>query len=416
MIDFNSFTLDNGLRVIVHEDPYSAVATVNIMYDVGSRDEDPAMTGFAHLFEHLMFGGSQHVSAYDSALQRVGGDNNAYTTADVTNYYCTLPVANLETAFWLESDRMLALSFDPQVLAVQKKVVIEEFKERYLDQPYGDAWLKMCALAYTTHPYRWPTIGQEISHIEKVAMEDVMKFFKQFYAPNNAVLVVAGGVQLETVKRLSEKWFGPIPTGPTYTRKLPQEPSQKSARSMEIAAPVPLNALYKAYHIPGRLSAGYYTTELIATILGESKSSRLYAQLVDQQRYFNSIDAYTTESIDPGLLVVSGYLNDGVSFEEAEKGIDGIIDHLQEALVDEQELEKAKNHLEAHYLFSTMDLMHRAQELALATLLGDTSLVNREVAAYRQVTPAAVKQLASHHLTVCNCSTLYYKRQAKRVS
>lgn len=411
MIAFESFTLDNGLRVIVHEDPNSAVAAVNIMYDVGSRDEHPERTGFAHLFEHLMFGGSQNIPAYDKVLQQVGGDNNAYTTPDVTNYYCTLPVTNLETAFWLESDRMLGLSFDPQVLAVQQKVVVEEFKENYLNQPYGDVWLKLCDLAYTQHPYRWPTIGKEISHIEQATLEDVKAFFYQHYVPNNAVLVVAGGVQLEQVKQLCKKWFEPIPSGAVPVRNLPQEPMQTAPRNLTVNAEVPLNALYKAYRMPGRLSKDYYAVELMADIFGGSKSSRLYKQLVDTQQYFSNLGVYTTEAIDPGLLVISGYLNEGVAFETAEVAIQAEIEALQQA-VEAEELEKAKNQTEAYQVFESVDLLHRAQELAMATLLGDTNLVNTELESLGQVTTQEVRSAAQQLLKADNCSSIYYQSKA----
>lgn len=412
MINFESFTLDNGLQVIVHEDPNSAVAAVNIMYNVGSRDEAPNKTGFAHLFEHLMFGGSKHIPAYDKALQQVGGDNNAYTTPDITNYYCTLPAANLETAFWVESDRMLELSFDPQVLSVQQKVVIEEFKERYLNRPYGDVWLKLCDLAYVQHPYRWPTIGKELSHIEKATIEEVKAFFYQFYVPNNAVLVVAGAVEHTKVKALSEKWFAPIPAGPVYQRALPQEPLQTTSRSFQITADVPLNALYKAYHMPGRLSQDYHTVELMTDILGGSKSSRLYEQLVDTKQYFNTIGAYTTETTDPGLCIISGKLNNGISFEAVEEAIQTIITTLQHQHTNTQELDKAKNQAEAHRVFSAVDLLHRTQELAMATVLGDTNLVNQEAERIRRVTSEEVQRTAQYVLDADNCSTIYYQRNA----
>ncbi len=411
MIDFESFTLDNGLKVIVHEDPNSAIAAVNIMYDVGSRDEVPNKTGFAHLFEHLMFGGSRHIPAYDKALQQVGGDSNAYTTPDVTNYYCILPAANLETAFWVESDRMLGLSFDPQVLSVQQKVVIEEFKERYLNRPYGDVWLKLCDLAYVEHPYRWPTIGKELGHIEKATIEEVKTFFHKFYVPNNAVLVVTGAVRYKTVKKLSEKWFSPILAGPAYQRALPQEPLQTSPRSFQITADVPLNALYKAYHAPGRLSQDYHTVELMTDILGGSKSSRLYEQLVDAKQYFNTIGVYTTETTDPGLCIISGRLNNGVSFEAAEEAIQTIITMLQHQHINAQELNKAKNQAEAHRVFSAVDLLHRTQELAMATILGDTNLVNQEAKSIRKVTSEDILRTAKCVLNTDNCSTIYYQRK-----
>ena len=411
MINFENFTLDNGLRVIVHEDPSSTVAAVNIMYDVGSRDEAPNKTGFAHLFEHLMFGGSKHVPAYDKALQQVGGDNNAYTTPDVTNYYCTLPAVNLETAFWVESDRMLELSFDPQVLAVQKKIVVEEFKERYLNQPYGDVWLKLCDLAYTQHPYRWPTIGKEISHIEQATIEEVKAFFYKFYVPNNAVLVVAGAVQYEEVKKLSEKWFAPIAAGPVYHRALPQEPVQTSTRNLHVSADVPLNALYKTYHMPKRLSQDYHKVALMADILGGGKSSRLYQQLVETKQYFNTIGAYITETTDPGLCIISGSLNDGISFEVAEKAIQAIITDIQNQPIAPKELEKVKNQTETHRVWSAVDLLHRTHELAMATVLGDTNLVNQEAASIQEVTSEEILHTAQHVLDTHNSSTLYYQRK-----
>ena len=409
MIDFKSFTLDNGLQVIVHEDPNSAMAVVNVMYDVGSRDEDIDKTGLAHLFEHLMFGGSQHIPTYDMALQQVGGDNNAYTTPDVTNYYCTLPTANLETAFWLESDRMLGLSINQKVLSVQQKVVIEEFKERYLNQPYGDVWLKLYDLAYTQHPYRWPTIGKEPNHIAKTTIEEVKAFFEKFYTPQNAVLVVAGAVKYEKVKKLSEKWFAPIASGPTYQRALPKEPLQNSPRNLRIAADVPLNALYKAYHMPGRLSPEYHTVELMMDILGGGKSSRLYTQLVDTQQYFNTIGAYITGTTDPGLCIISGRLNNGITFEAAEEAIQDIVATLQSQPIPADELEKAKNQAEAYHVFSAVDLLHRTQELAMATVLGDTNLVNSETESIHKVTSVAIQHTAQRILNADHCSTIYYQ-------
>ena len=411
MIDFDSFTLDNGLQVVVHEDPNSQIAVVNVMYNVGARDEEAHKTGFAHLFEHLMFGGSQHIPSYDHALQQVGGDNNAYTTPDVTNYYCTLPAANLETAFWLESDRMLGLSFDPRILEVQQKVVIEEFKERYLNQPYGDAWLKLSELAYTIHPYRWPVIGQAISHIEQATLEDVKAFFYKFYVPNNAVLVVAGGVQLAQVKQLSKKWFEPIPPGPAYTRNLPQEPTQQAPRSFTIEAEVPLDAIYKAYHVPARLSEGYHATELLCHGLGVGKSARLYKELIETKQYFNTLEAYTTETADPGLLIIDGTLNEGISLRQAEEALLDVLEEVQYQGLERKELDKVKNHMEAHLVFSAVDLLHRAQELAWATLLGDTDLVNHEAKKIESVTLDDIKHVAQVALSKDNSSTIYYRRK-----
>jgi zinc protease len=347
MIQFKEFTLDNGLQVIVHEDPTVQIAVMNILYNVGSRDEHPEKTGFAHLFEHLMFGGSQHVPSYDEPLQLVGGENNAFTNTDITNYYLTLPATNLETGFWLESDRMLSLSFDPKVLEVQQKVVVEEFKQRYLNQPYGDVWLKLRPLAYKTHPYQWATIGKEIRHIEEATLEDVKNFFFRFYVPENAILVVAGNVVFDEVKALSEKWFGPIPRGNKSDRRLPLEPPQDRKRTLEVEAKVPADAFYKAWHMPGRFHRDYYAVDLLSDILSRGQSSRLYQKLVKEKEVFTSISSFVMGTIDPGLLVLSGRLKQGISFAEAEQEIAMALNDILENGATPEELTKVKNQAES---------------------------------------------------------------------
>src|SRR6187402_1411568 len=292
MIDFSEFKLENGLHVIVHEDPTVQIAVMNILYDVGSRDESEDKTGFAHLFEHLMFGGSVNIPNYDEPLQMVGGENNAFTNTDITNYYLTLPAANIETGFWLESDRMLSLSFEPHVLDVQRKVVVEEFKQRYFNQPYGDVWLKLRPLAYEKHPYKWATIGKEISHIENATDADVKDFFFRHYVPSNAVLVVAGNVTVNQVKGLCKKWFEPIPAGNKPSRKLEREPAQLSKRKLETKENVPANALYKAFHMVGRFEEGYYAADLLSDILSRGQSSRLYNELVKEKEILTSISSF----------------------------------------------------------------------------------------------------------------------------
>lgn len=409
MIHYEQFVLDNGLRVFVHEDESTPMAAVNILYNVGSRDEDPAQTGFAHLFEHLMFGGSQHIPNYDEPLQKVGGENNAFTSPDITNYYITLPAANLETAFWLESDRMLSLSFDPQVLDVQQKVVIEEFKQRYLNQPYGDVWLKLRPLAYQQHPYRWATIGKDISHIEDATLDDVRAFFFKYYLPNNAILVVAGNVTVEQVKQLCVKWFTPIPAGKDYQRQLPAEPLQTQARLTETSASVPLNGLYKAYHMPGRFDPGFYTADLLGDMLGRGKSSRLYQQLLRNNPMFSSINAYITASLDPGLLVVQGNLNKGVTLEEADAAVEALVQEFVEQTVPDNELGKVKNQAEATLAFSEVELLNRAMNLAYAANAGNPDLVNQEAASIQAVSPDDVLMIARQVLRKDNCSTLYYR-------
>jgi zinc protease len=415
MIRYNQFVLDNGLRVFVHEDASTPMAAVNILYNVGSRDEDPDRTGFAHLFEHLMFGGSKHIPSYDEPLQRVGGENNAFTSADITNYYITLPAANLETAFWLESDRMLSLSFDQQVLDVQQKVVIEEFNQRYLNQPYGDVWLKLRPLAYTTHPYRWATIGKDISHIEHAVLDDVKSFFFKYYVPNNAILVVAGNVTTEQVKQLCRKWFEPIPAGATYHRNVPAEPVQTEARFLETTAEVPLNALYKVYHMPGRFAPDFQTADLLSDMLGRSKSSRLYQKLLKEQPLFNNISAYITASLDPGLLVVQGTLNEGITLEEADAAVQTVVQELVTANVPgrgtaDEELTKVKNQAESTLAFSEVELLNRAMNLAFAANAGDPDWVNQEADKIQAVTADGVRQMAQQVLRPENSSTLYYRR------
>jgi zinc protease len=409
MISFNEFTLDNGLRVIVHEDPTVQIAVMNILYDVGSRDEREDKTGFAHLFEHLMFGGSMNIPNYDEPLQRVGGENNAFTSTDITNYYLTVPASNIETGFWLESDRMLSLSFDPHVLEVQQKVVIEEFKQRYLNQPYGDVWLKLRPLAYQVHPYKWATIGKEISQIENATMQDVKDFFFTHYVPNNAILVVAGNVTTEQVKKLSEKWFGPIPAGNKKKRNLPQEPVQQIKRTLDVTANVPANALYKSYHMPGRFHADYFAADLLSDVLSRGQSSRLYQKLVKEKEIFTSLSSFVMGTIDPGQLVISGRVKDKIKLEDAEQEVNNIIQEVLHDGVREDELEKVKNQAESTLEFGEVEVMNRAMNLAFSALSGNTNFVNEEKALIDAVTTADIKRIANKILTEENSSVLYYR-------
>lgn len=409
MIKYEHFTLQNGLEVYVHEDHTTPMAAVNILYNVGSRDEDEKKTGFAHLFEHLMFGGSKNIPSYDEPLQKVGGENNAFTSPDITNYYITLPAKNIETAFWLESDRMMSLSFDEKVLEVQRKVVIEEFKQRYLNQPYGDVWLKLRPLVYEQHPYRWATIGKEISHIEEATMEDVKGFFFKYYLPNNAILVVAGDVTVAQVKYLCEKWFEPIPAGEKYIRNLPQEAIQTEAKFLETSAKVPLNSIYKAYHMPGRFAPDFYNADLLSDLLGRGKSSRLYNRLVKEKQLFNNISAYITASLDPGLLMVQGNLNEGIALEEADAAIEEIINELVNSRVEETELQKVKNQSESTLAFAEVELLNRAMNLAFAANAGNAEWCNQDAEKIAAVTPESLQIMAKHILRKENCSTMYYR-------
>ncbi|MFA0962254.1 M16 family metallopeptidase [Roseivirga sp. BDSF3-8] len=408
MIHYEKFTLSNGLQVYVHPDDSTPQAAVNILYNVGSRDEQEDKTGFAHLFEHLMFGGSGNIPNYDEPLQKVGGENNAFTSPDITNYYITLPAANLETAFWLESDRMMSLSFDPRVLDVQQKVVIEEFKQRYLNNPYGDVWMKLRPVAYEKHPYRWSTIGKEISHIEEATMDDVKRFFYKYYLPNNAIMVVAGNVTVDQVKALSEKWFGPIPPGEKYVRNLPAEPEQTEKRKIETSGEVPLNALYKVYHMPPRTSDDYFTADLASDVLGRGDSSRIYSRLVKKEQMFNSLQAYVTGSVDPGLLVISGKMNEGVSHEEADAALDAIADELKADGPGEEELQKVKNQAESTIIYNDWELLSRAMNIAFFATIGREDLINSEPAKIREQTVEGVQTMAKKILRPENSSVLYY--------
>ena len=408
MINFQLQTLANGLQVIVHEDRNANNVAINVAYKVGSRDEEELHTGFAHLFEHLMFGGSINIPSYDEPLQKVGGENNAFTTPDITNYYLTLPANNIETGFWLESDRMLGLAFNDNSLEVQRKVVIEEFNQRYLNQPYGNVWHKMREMAYKCHPYKWPTIGKDISHIETATMDQVKAFFKRYYVPNNAVLVIAGHVKANKAFQLAEKWFGPIPKGNKILRSIEKEPVQKKRRSMEVFEDVPANAFYKAYHMPARTSENYHAADLLSDLLGRGKSSRLNQQLVETDKTFSDIQAYVTGSFDPGLLVISGNLRNAVKFEEAEKGLDLIIDQIVNSKVEAKELTKVKNQAITSISFGEVQVLNRAMNLAYSTLLGDTNLVNTEQQQLESVTVEDILVQAQDILSDNNSSTLYY--------
>ena len=408
MIKFEKFTLDNGLRLIVHIYKSTPMAVLDVIYDVGARDEEPDRTGFAHLFEHLMFGGSINIPSYDEPLQMAGGENNAYTTNDFTNYYLQLPAENLETAFWLESDRMLSLAFDENSLEVQRKVVVEEFKEHYINKPYGDVQQKMRELAYKIHPYKWMTIGKEISHIENAQLQDVKDFFFKHYTPANAVLTVAGNVNTGEVKRLAEKWFGNIPAGEKYVRNLPQEPGQTAPAHLEVKAPVPLDALYKCWHIYPRLDKRYYVTDLITEILGGGASSRLFQSLVKEQQLFSSIQCSHFGSIDAGLLYIDGKLIRGITMKQADEAINIELEKMKRQLVDRTELDKVKNKTESLMAFEDISLVNRANSLATYELLGDADLMNKELAMYQAVTEKEIQQECCNIFVDSNCSTMYY--------
>ena len=413
MINVTRHTLPNGLRVLHHYDCNTRMTALNVLYDVGSKDDWSHRTGFAHLFEHLMFGGSVNIPDFDSPLQLTGGENNAWTSNDVTNYYTIAPTHNIETAFWLESDRMLQLAFTPQSLEVQRHVVIEEFKQRNLNLPYGDIYQLIRPLAYTTHPYRWPVIGRSIEEIEAATLDEVKEFFYAHYAPNNAILCVAGSISWEETLRLCEKWFAPIPRREIAPRNLPAEPKQTAPRRLSVERDVPLDAIVKVYHMCDRRNAQYHACDLLSDVLGTGASSRLYKELVQEQQLFNSIDASISGEIECGLLIINGKLNKGVSIEEGEAAINREIAKLQQEGVTEREINKVINRFEAEHLVSNLNYTDKAANLAYHELIGRAEDINTEVDKYKALTPQDIQNAAREVLQEDNCSTLYYHAVSK---
>lgn len=409
MIQVNHHTLANGLRIVHNEDKSTRMVALNLLYNVGARDEDPDHTGFAHLFEHLMFGGSQNIPDYDTPVQKAGGENNAWTNNDITNYYITLPYQNVETGFWLESDRMLCLDFSPQSLEVQRQVVIEEFKQRNLNQPYGDAAHLLRAMAYKTHPYRWPTIGKEISHIANATLDEVKDFFFRFYAPNNAILAVTGHIAFEDTVRLAEKWFGPIPARRISERRLPAEDRQTAVRRQTVERKVPVDALYMAFHTCNRLHPDYQVYDVITDLLSSGRSSRFIQSLVQEQKVFTSADAYISGSLDEGLLHITGKPAQGISLALAEEAVWKELEKLKTQPIPEEELEKVKNRYESEQIFNNINYLNVATNLAYFELLGRAEDINLEVEKYRAVTACRIQETAKRMLVPENCNILYYK-------
>ncbi len=409
MVKFDRFMLDNGLTVIVHRDVNTPMVAMNIIYKVGSRDEHPDKTGFAHLFEHLMFGGSVNIPRYDEPLQQAGGENNAFTNNDFTNYYLTIPKNNLETAFWLESDRMLSLAFTEKSLEVQRQVVIEEFKQNYLNQPYGDVYLLLKPMAYKNHPYLWNTIGKDISHIENATMADVKTFYAKYYNPNNAILSIAGDVSVDEIKLLTEKWFGNIPAGPKVERNYPIEPDQKSQNKLIVERAVPQNAIYMCWKMPARNEPGFYITDLISDILSNGNSSRMFQNLVKNKQLFSEIHAFVTGDLDPGLFIVSGKLINGTDKTIAEEAICEELKRLMDHTVSKQELDKVKSKIEANLIFSRLTVLNKAMQLAYFEMLGDANKWNDELVNYKVVSKEAIRKEASELFQKNKQNTLYYQ-------
>jgi len=413
MINFEREELANGLRLVVNTDKSTPLVAVCVSYFVGTRDEDSEKTGFAHLFEHLMFGGSKHAPNFDDYIQSAGGENNAYTNQDMTVYYETVPRENLEVALWLEADRMADLTLNKKALAVQRKVVVEEFKETCLNEPYGDVWHYLSPLAYQTHPYQVPTIGKSIDHIKNATIEDVKSFFDRFYRPNNAVLVLSGNIELAEAKELAEKWFGDVAAGEPVSRNYPKEQPQTEARRVEVRADVPLNALYIAFVGASRGEAAYYADTLLTDVLAEGEAARLYQRLVKDESVFSEIDAYTTATIDESLVVIEAKLYDNISFEQAEAAIWRELDLLKNEPLTPREWEKLQNRVESTLIFSEISASNKAANLAYYELLGDIELINRESEAHRAVSPNVLQNRAQYLFQPQRSNTLRYYAEAK---
>lgn len=405
----NRHTLPNGLRIVHHEDPTTQMVAVNVLYNVGARHEDLERTGYAHLLEHLMFEGSINIPDYDTHVQLAGGENNAWTNNDLTNYYIALPRNNVETAFWLESDRMMGLALTEESVEVQKGVVIEEFKQRHLNRPYGDVQHLIRSLAYKVHPYRWPTIGLCVEHIEQATLESVMDFYHRHYTPSNAILSVVGGISFDEVVRLAEKWFGPIPKSPIAQGTLPPEPPQQRQRRKTVHRPVPADMLVMAFHMADRKSHEYHVCDLITDLLSAGQSSRLTRHLIHDQRLFTSIDAYIQGSLDEGLLYIMGRLAEGITLEQAEQAVWDELEALKRTPVASEELNKVRNRSESERTFNNINYLSRAVNMAQLELIGQDRELTDELARYCAVSTKDVQRTARKVFTKKNSSVLYYK-------
>lgn len=409
MIDFNKFSLSNGLRVVIHEDFSTPFVSTNILYDVGARDESPDRTGLAHLFEHLMFEGTHEVRDFDEPIQRAGGENNAFTNSDTTNFYSVLPARNLEIALWLESNRMFDLNLNQESLELQKKVVIEEFYETCLNQPFGDAWHHLSALAYKIHPYQWPTIGRTPEHISQITLEEVKVFYDKYYYPGNAILSICGPIKTSKAEQLVYKWFESLPNYKWDPKNLPAEPRQMTKAFQSEYGKTPVDALFMAFKIPKRVDAQFYTADVLSDILANGDSSRLYSRLLKEKELFNSIDAYVTGNIDPGLLVIEGRPAKGVSLDTAEREIWNILEELKIQKLTNRELSKVKNKINTHLSLSELSAVNKAINLGFYELLGDAAIINQEYDYYNEVTPEQVCACAESLLEQSSCSVLHYK-------
>lgn len=384
------------------------MGVLNLLYKVGSRNESSELTGFAHLFEHLMFGGSDHAPDFDTWVQNASGENNAFTSPDITNYYISLPVQNIETAFWLESDRMVNLTLNQQVLDVQKKVVIEEYNQRYVNQPYGNAWMKLRELFYQSHPYRWPTIGADMDHIRYATLDHVQAFYKKHYAPDNAILVSAGNFSFEKAKELTEKWFGTLPSTGGVKSQLPTETFDKSV-ILSVEESVPLEALYIAFPMVKRNDPLYYAWDLLSDLLGGSKSGFLYRKLVKEDPVFSEFSCFVSGDADPGMFVIEGKCLPGFTPEMAKEKIKTILTENQQSLT-ERDLTRVKNRVVSILSMSELNLLNKAMNLAYAEFLEDASMIHSEEEKYQAVTLSTINHLWDQLINGPSATLFYHKK------
>lgn len=413
MIKYEQTQLSNGLTVIANRDTASRMAAVNILYKVGARDENPNRTGLAHLFEHLMFRGTHLIPDFDIPVQMACGENNAFTNNDYTDFYITLPCDNLETALWLESDRMTGLNLSAEACEIEKRVVIEEFRQRYLNQPYGDLNMLLREMVYTTHPYRWATIGLSPDHIAEASIEEIHNFYHRFYHPSNAILSISGDIAAERVFDMAEKWFGGIkPNLDFCPSALPTEPKQTTARRLEVERDVPATTIVIAFHMGNRLSKDFYLGDITSDLLAGGDSARLYEHLIKGKSLFASVNAYISGDVDEGMFVFTGQLLPTTTEQDAEAALWEEIRQLQSGEISDYELEKVKNKFEANTLFGELNVMNKAMNLGYYSMIGDLPLINREIAIYRSLTKEQIADFSRHTFTQENSSTLIYR--AKR--
>lgn len=406
--------MNNGLRVVVGRDHSSKLAAVNMLYCVGARNEDPEQTGFAHLFEHLMFKGTEQVPSFDSVVQGASGENNAFTNNDYTDFYITLPKVNIELALAVEADRMRGLRLTDEVLQMEKRVVIEEYKQRYLNQPYGDLMMLVRDMCYKAHPYRWATIGRSPQHIESATMEQVREFYDRFYRPSNCILSVSADIEEEEMFDLCEEYFGGIEVTPEPERvTLPVEPEQSAARRVEVERDVPATYVVIAFHVGGRRSAEFFVADLVSDLLAGGDSGRLYQHLVKQRGLFSSVNAYITGDVDPGLFLFTAQLLPEVTEAEAEAAIWEEIEALKSEQADSYELEKVKNKFEANTLFGEINVMNKAMNMGFYKMIGDLPLINREVDIYRSLGDEQIRDFAKKTFTRERSNTLIYRANPK---